>query len=147
MGHVMLKIGQLMMRNMQVLSAHMFYFTCRQLGFHQVIMKKVVRLLKWMITENSMAAKYGKVRGFGSLNQLQTIYHISKTALHLAPHDRLYTPNSTNRGNVIGPLALDDVADPDLTWTIMVKDKFTLLGRHGPRIPVGGRDPFRRRRR
>ena len=55
------------------------------------VLKKVIRPLKWMITEKSMAAKYSFTRGFGSLNQLQNIYHVSKVALQLNPHDRLYT--------------------------------------------------------
>ena len=38
----------------------------------------------------------------------------------------------------MGPLALDSYEDYDATWCLKTKDKFSLFGRHGPRIPVGG---------
>ena len=104
-----------------------------------MIVKKTVRPVQLHINEKSIAAKLEKVRGFAALNQLQTLYHVTKTVLNLNPHDRIFAPGSTNRGNVIGPLALDDMADPNATWSMMFKDKLVLLGRHGPRIPVGGK--------
>jgi hypothetical protein len=79
-----------------------------------------------------------KNRGFGSINQMQNLHMVSKTAFHLNIHERLCCPQATNRGNVIGPVPMDSLDDTDKTWTLKVKDKFTLFGRHGPRIPVGG---------
>lgn len=97
-----------------------------------------MRQLTLLTSEASLASRLEKTRGYGSINQLQAMYMVTKGPLQLNPHDRLHVPGSTNRGNVLGPLSLDDYTDTDVTWCLKVKDKFTLFGRHGPRIAVGG---------
>ena len=53
-------------------------------------------------------------------------------------HDRLCGPEgSTNRGNTIGPLAMDDLENAKRTWRLTVKQKFQLLGRNA-RLLAGG---------
>ena len=104
----------------------------------QVIAKKALRTVTLMVSEESLAARVDKSRGFASINQLQNLHMISKAVLQLNHHERLYSSQATNRGNVLGPLRMDPLDDPDKTWALKVKDKFTLFGRHGPRIPVGG---------
>lgn len=107
-------------------------------GFRKVLVKKSNRQITLMVGESSMTDRLEKTRGFASLNQLQTLNVVTKNALQLNVHDRLYCDGSTNRGNVVGPLALDALDDPDATWCLKTKDKFSLFGKHGPRIPVGG---------
>jgi hypothetical protein len=94
-----------------------------------------------MISENSMKDRLDKTRGFGNINQLQTLHVVTKSPLQLNMHDRIYTEGATNRGNVVGPLALDAYDNADATWSLKTKEKFALFGRHGPRIPVGDRGP------
>ena len=79
-----------------------------------------------------------KTQGVCVVNQLQTLHMVSKSSLQLNVHERLYMAGASDRGNVIGPLAMDSLENRDATWSMKVKDKFTLFGRHGPRIPVGG---------
>jgi hypothetical protein len=105
---------------------------------NQVIIKKCQRQLALVISEESILARQDKVRGFAAINQLQTLHVYTKSALNLNHHDRLYCQGASNRGNVLGPLALDAHDDSSCTWILKVKDKFSLCGRHGPRIPVGG---------
>lgn len=104
----------------------------------QVIAKKAIRPLTLFLSEESITARLEKTRGFGSINQMQSLMMVSKNALQLALHDRLHVAGATNRGNVLGPLSFDNWDDREKTWNLKVKDKFMLFGRHGPRIPVGG---------
>ena len=102
-----------------------------------VIAKKAIRPITLCIAEDSITARLDKNRGFSSIQQLQTLYFVSRAAFNLNHHDRIHCPGSTNRGNFIGPLSLDPHEDKDRTWCVALKDKLSLLGRHGPRIPVG----------
>lgn len=103
-----------------------------------MITKKVIRTTAVMLSEESVSNRLDKARGFSSINQLQNLIMVSKSALNFNLHERLHTEGSTNRGNVIGPLDMDPLDDHTTTWRMKVADKFTLLGRHGPKIPVGG---------
>lgn len=94
---------------------------------------------QWMVcmSESSVCEKLNKVRGFASVNQVSRLHLVSKSVLSLNEHQRLYTPSATNRGNLLGPF----VAEPEASekvWSLQVKDKLVLLGKHGARIPVGG---------
>ena len=104
----------------------------------KVISKKSVRPVSLILSEDSLAACSEKQRGFSAINQLQTWYHVSKGPLQLNVHSRLVTPGSTNRGNVIGPVAKPPRDSPLENLILTVREKFEVFGRHGPRIPVGG---------
>jgi hypothetical protein len=104
----------------------------------KVISKKSVRAVSLILSEDSLAACSEKQRVFNTINQLQTWYHVSKGPLHLNIHNRLVTPRSTNRGNVIGPVAKPPRDSHVDNFMLTVKEKFEVFGRHGPRILVGG---------
>ena len=104
----------------------------------QAILRKATRPVTVLISEDNLTERLGQTRGVCSINQLQTLHMVSKSSLQLNVHERVYMAGASNRGNVIGPLAMDSLENRDATWSMKVKDKFTLFGRHGPRIPVGG---------
>ena len=104
----------------------------------QAILRKASRPVTVLISEDSLTERLDKTRGLSSINHVQTLHMVSKSSLQLNVHERVYMAGASNRGNVIGPLAMDSLEGRDATWSMEVKDKFTLFGRHGPRIPVGG---------
>ena len=97
--------------------------------------KKKVRTWTATMLESSITERLARVRGFSSINQVQRIHLITKNGLHLNEHQRLHS-TGTNRGNVLGPFT---ASDSD-TWQMKMKDKLVLLGKHGARIAVGGRE-------
>ena len=70
------------------------------------ITAKVVRNMFLIVSEESMSERMGKIRGH-SVNQVQGLTVVTRTTPSLAIHPRLYTEGSSNRGNVIGPLAME----------------------------------------
>lgn len=100
--------------------------------------KKKVKKLSVCFSEESLTARAQKVRGFNIMNfQVQTVLLVTKGALQLNPHDRLFCKGS-NRGNVIN-LDMPDLEMSEEVWRLKVKDKFQLLGNHGGKILVGGK--------
>ena len=97
--------------------------------------KKKVRTWTATMLESSITERLAKVRGFSSINQVQRIHLITKNGLHLNERQRLHS-TGTNRGNVLGPFT---ASDSD-AWQMKMKDKLVLLGKHGARIAVGGRE-------
>lgn len=87
----------------------------------KVLTKKAVRQLTLVISENSMTSRLEKVKGFNSMNQLQTLNIVTKNVLQLNVHDRIFVEGSTNRGNVLGPLAWDPHDDVSATWSMKIK--------------------------
>lgn len=88
----------------------------------QVQVKKSVRRLTTIWSEQSLANRLEKVRGSG-IQQSATLYQVSRMTPTVNLHDRLYTPNSTNRGNVLGPYDCEDWETSDTG--LKVQDSFT----------------------
>ena len=70
--------------------------------------KKHVRTWIASITEGSLTERLSKVRGFSSINQVQRLYLVTKGFLTLNEHQRLHTTGASNRGNFIGPFAVEN---------------------------------------
>ncbi|CAE7018635.1 sinIM, partial [Symbiodinium sp. CCMP2456] len=80
-------------------------------------LRKSVRCVTAIISENSLAKRVEKVRGYSSVNQIQRVYLVSGKALQLTRHDRLHTANASNRGNMIGPFVAEDWEGSDV-WKV-----------------------------
>ena len=110
-----------------------------------MITKKVIRTTAVMLSEESVSNRLDKARGFSSINQLQNLIMVSKSALNFNLHERLHTEGSTNRGNVIGPLDMDPLDDHKTTWRMKVGDKFTLregMGQRSQRVARASLSPM-----
>ena len=101
------------------------------------INKKNVRAMTLILSEDSLMTG-GDKKGYCTINQVQTWYKVTKCPLQLNIHSRLFTPGASNRGNVIGPLNKPAYESHIDNFIVIVKDKYEIFGRHGPRIPVGG---------
>ena len=87
-----------------------------------------------MHEEASLTKRRKKVRGTGSIQQLENMYMISPASLSLPERPRLHF-QGTNLGNVIAPVALR--VSP---WTATVKAKRDIYTKKY-RIAVGGQNP------
>lgn len=105
----------------------------------KVIFSKSSKTIYLHISEESFAKRLDRFRGhsLGSVQQLQGLHTFTAKVMRLNQHSKDACEGS-NRGNVVGPLAMDDYDNGDLTWRVVVQEKFEILGRLGARIPVGG---------
>lgn len=87
-----------------------------------------------MHEEASLTKRRKKVRGTGSIQQLENMYMISPASLSLPERPRLHF-QGTNLGNVIAPVSLR--VSP---WTATVKAKRDIYTKKY-RIAVGGQNP------
>ncbi|CAL1134722.1 unnamed protein product [Cladocopium goreaui] len=101
--------------------------------------KKQVRTWTATMSESSITERLAKVRGFSSINQIQRIHLITRNGLQLNEHQRLHS-NGTNRGNFLGPFTASSWQQDSDAWLMRMKDKLVLLGKHGARIAVGGKE-------
>ena len=101
--------------------------------------KKQVRTWTAIMSESSITERLAKVRGFSSINQIQRIHLITRHGLQLNLHQRLHS-NGTNRGNSLGPFTASSWEQDSDAWMMKMKEKLVLLGKHGPRIMVGGKE-------
>jgi len=101
--------------------------------------KKQVRTWTATVSESSITERLAKVRGFSSINQIQRIHLITRNGLQLNEHPRLHS-NGTNRGNFLGPFTASSWQQDSDAWQMKMKDKLVLLGKHGARIAVGGKE-------
>ena len=101
--------------------------------------KKQVRTWTATMSESSITERLAKVRGFSSINHIQRIHLITRNGLQLNEHQRLHS-NGTNRGNFLGPLTASSWQQDSDAWLMKMKDKLVLLGKHGARIAVGGKE-------
>ena len=70
-------------------------------------------------TEDAANNNKDNVRGVATVQQLESLHLVSKTALRTQKKNRV-TTDGTTAGTLIGPLALPD---PDTVWKCSVKDK------------------------
>ena len=97
---------------------------------------KNVRELHVFYQQKSLEARLEKVRGFMNLNQTEKIYMVTQKPLTLTERDRLHF-DGTNRGNCLGPVAMQTFDDPSV-WRLGSKLKKEVIGKTGARILVGG---------
>ena len=107
------------------------------LNSDQANVPKQIRSIVLINSEDSIKERMQKVRGFTAINQVETVHMVSKHALKLTEHNRLHHPG-TNRGNVIGPIALPrwDKEDYMVLPPLLKKSVFAQAS-----IPVGGPVP------
>eukprot|EP00435_Cladocopium_sp_Y103_P011683 s227_g3.t1 len=103
----------------------------------KVISSKSSKLIYLHISEESLTKRLDRFRGhsLGSVQQLQGLHVFTSKVMKLNQHSKDACEGS-NRGNVVGPLAMDDYDNGDLTWRVVVQEKFEILGRNGARIPA-----------
>jgi hypothetical protein len=101
-------------------------------------LERAKRPIRLLYDEESMTARLGLVRGFSTLNQLETVYIVTKTVLNLKAAKRLHY-SGTNHGNCISPVVAP--AWDQTTWRLSVKDKKQVLGTLG-KVLAGGPNTF-----
>jgi hypothetical protein len=101
-------------------------------------LERAKRPIRLLYDEESMTARLGLVRGFSTLNQLETVYIVTKAVLNLKAAKRLHY-SGTNHGNCISPVVAP--AWDQSTWRLSVKDKKHVLGTLG-KVLAGGPNTF-----
>ena len=89
---------------------------------------KQKRPIHTFFDEESCKEQHERVRGFATINQMETVLVVSKEILKLNEHERLHVPNATNRGNMLGPLSRPTEADQ---WCEKRSKKKLILGKNG----------------
>lgn len=97
-------------------------------------LERTKRPIRLLYDEESLTSRLGLVRGFSTLNQLETVYVITKQTLNLKSAKRLHYPG-TNHGNCISPVVAP--AWDESAWRLGPKDKKQVLGNLG-KVLVGG---------
>jgi hypothetical protein len=101
------------------------------------LLQKQKRVWTIVYEESSCQTHKDLVRGFTTINQVESLLIISATALKLSEHARLHCPG-TNRGNVIGPFTWPNA---EQQWKASVSKKKEIIGTDGI-ILVGGANPI-----
>jgi hypothetical protein len=101
-------------------------------------LERAKRPIRLLYDEESMTARLGLVRGFSTLNQLETVYIVTKAVLNLKAAKRLHY-SGTNHGNCISPVVAP--AWDQSTWRLSVKDKKHVLGTLG-KVLAGGPNTY-----
>lgn len=88
--------------------------------------------------EDSVSKRKAVNRGFGAMNQVETLITFSESVVKIPKKNRLHTGGS-NLGNLIGPIGLTPFDSSDV-WKLTPASKKKLLGQVG-KILVGGACP------
>ena len=97
------------------------------------IMKKVVQKIGIGYTEESLSARRDQVRGFGTVEQTETVYVITGSALKVEKRNRLHFKGTT-AGSWIFPVAMPPYEEQ---WQLPFSAKKELFGEG--RVAVGGK--------
>ena len=89
--------------------------------------------------QESMEARLERLRGYIPLNQTERI-HLISAELPRTPEIRRKHFNGSNKGNVLGMVALPKYDDPQ-TWRLPIKTKREVIGKTGGKVLVGGPPP------
>ena len=103
---------------------------------HGDTLAKVVRTVALTFSEESLAVRYERIKGFNAINQIERLYVTSAPGINFTEHKRLHFSGS-NRGNHLGPMSAPSWEDDEQTWTTSVKQKKEIYGKNA-RIAVGG---------
>jgi len=98
-------------------------------------MEKTVARLMLAYDEGSLSDRKERTRGFATVDQLETVYIVTKAGLQAEKRDRLKF-QGTSAGSLLGPVVLPTHA---CLWNETFARKKDLLG--PARVAVGGRTP------
>ena len=96
-------------------------------------LQKHITRLTLFFEENALQERRELTRGVATVDQLETVYIISKTALDLERKPRL-NYSGTTAGSVVGPIVVPLASEQ---WQLTFAQKKALFGPH--RVAVGGR--------
>ena len=92
----------------------------------------VSKICSIMFDERSVKLRKQRVRGIGTLKQIEFLHVVTKDAMTIPERDREHYLG-TNKGDVIGPVVLPRW---ETTWGMSFADKKKLWDKH--RVEVGG---------